>query len=80
MQPVFITKLLNLFQAVTLWITILAIPAAALVAAWHAMARSSAMDDMEAMHHSRAIRSSIIYGGVTLVIGSVVTAALGYLK
>jgi len=75
-NPAFINTIISFLNQALGWLVALAIPATALVAGYHALARASAEDEMVAAQHSRALKNSIIYGVVTILAGSIVTAIL----
>lgn len=75
-MPSFITEITSFFQTAGTWIVGLAIPAVGATAGWHALMRSTAQDEMTMIHHSRALRNTIIYGGVAILAGGIVDAIL----
>ncbi|MGE5590180.1 MAG: hypothetical protein ACM3ZA_06130 [Bacillota bacterium] len=76
MAPPFISQLLAFFSAATRWIAMLAIPATGLTVTYHALMKSTAEDDMSALHHARAIRSSLLYGAIAILGGGISSAVL----
>lgn len=76
-MPSFIAQLIAFFQTALGWVVALAVPGVGLTAGWHALMRSTAQDEMAMMHHSKALRNTVIYGGISILAGGIVTAVLG---
>lgn len=76
-MPGFISQIISFFQTALTWVAVLAIPTAGVMVTYHAIMRSTAVDEMTAMHHSRAIRNSVIYGAIAILGGGIVSAILG---
>lgn len=76
-MPSFINQLISFLQAALTWVTALAVPATALTAGYHALMRTTAQDDMAAMHHSRALKNSLVYGVIVILAGAITSAVLG---
>jgi|GEM_PF-1394870 len=76
-MPGFETQIITGFQTLMTWIAGLAIPGTGAVLGWHALMRGTAQDEMTAQHHSRAMRSAVIFGGLTIIGGALVSALLG---
>lgn len=74
--PSFISQITSFFSTALGWVTALAIPGVGLTAGWHALMRSTAQDEMTAMTHSRGLRNTILYGGVSILAGGIVSAVL----
>lgn len=75
--PSFIAQITAFFQTALGWVTALAIPGVGLTAGWHALMRSTAQDEMTMVHHSKALRNTVIYGGISILAGGIVSAILG---
>jgi len=76
-MPDFISQLINFLRSALTWVTALAIPATALTVGYHALMRTTAQDDMAAVHHSRAMKNSLMYGVIVILAGGIATAVLG---
>ena len=76
MPPSFISQITGFFSTALGWVTALAIPGVGLTAGWHALMRSLSHDEMTAMNHSRGLRNTVIYGGISILAGGIVTAVL----
>lgn len=76
-MPTFINQIISFLQTALTWVTALAIPATALTAGYHALMRATSQDDMAAMHHSRALKNSLVYGVIVILAGAITTAVLG---
>lgn len=76
-MPTFINQIIVFLQSALTWVTALAIPATALTAGYHALMRATAQDDMAAMHHSRALKNSLIYGVIVILAGAITSTVLG---
>lgn len=76
-MPSFVTQIVGFFQSALTWVTALAVPGVGLAAGWHALMRSTAQDEMTMQHHSRALRNAVIYGGIAILAGGIVSAVLG---
>jgi heme/copper-type cytochrome/quinol oxidase subunit 2 len=77
-MPTFITQVTTFFQSALTWILYITVPAVGLTAAWHALMRSTAQDESAVIHHSRALRNTIIYGGLALIAAAIVQQVLGF--
>lgn len=77
-MPAFVDQLVSFFRTALTWITILAIPATALTFGYHTLMRTTALDEMAAAHHQRAMKSSVVYGVLVILAGSIVTAVLSF--
>lgn len=76
-MPEFVVQLTGFFRTALTWVVALAIPAVALTAGYHALMRSLAQDEMAALHHTRALKGTLIYGVIVLLAGGIVSAVLG---
>ena len=76
-MPSFVTQITGFFSTALGWVTALAVPGVGLTAGWHALMRATAQDEMTMLHHSRGLRNTVIYGGISLLAGGVVSAILG---
>lgn len=79
-MPGWVTQIVSLFQAATSWIFYLAIPAVGLVMGYHALAKSTATDEMVATAHQRALGNTLKYGIITLISTGIVSTVLGFFK
>lgn len=75
-MPSFVSQLISFLQTALTWVTALAIPATALTAGYHALMRTTAQDDMAAIHHARALKNALTYGVITILAGAITTAVL----
>ena len=76
-MPSFVTQITGFFSTALGWVTALAVPGVGLTAGWHALMRATAQDEMTMLHHSRGLRNTVIYGGISLLAGGIVAAILG---
>ena len=76
-MPSFVTQITGFFSTALGWVTALAVPGVGLTAGWHALMRATAQDEMTMLHHSRGLRHTVIYGGISLLAGGIVSAILG---
>ena len=76
-MPAFGTQITGFFSTALGWVTALAVPGVGLTAGWHALMRATAQDEMTMLHHSRGLRNTVIYGGISLLAGGIVSAILG---
>ena len=76
-MPSFVTQITGFFSTALGWGTALAVPGVGLTAGWHALMRATAQDEMTMLHHSRGLRNTVIYGGISLLAGGIVSAILG---
>ena len=76
-MPSFVTQITGFFSIALGWVTALAVPGVGLTAGWHALMRATAQDEMTMLHHSRGLRNTVIYGGISLLAGGIVSAILG---
>ena len=76
-MPSFVTQIAGFFSTALGWVTALAVPGVGLTAGWHALMRATAQDEMTMLHHSRGLRNTVIYGGISLLAGGIVSAILG---
>lgn len=74
--PSFISQIVSFFQTALTWVTVLAIPAVGVTAGWHALMRSTSQDEMTALSHSKGLRNTVMYGGVSILAGGIVSAIL----
>lgn len=76
--PAFIQQIVSFLQAALTWIVALAVPATAITMGYHALMRSTAQDEMTAVHHARGMKNALVYGGVTILAGSITSAVLSF--
>lgn len=79
-MPSWVTQIVTLFQDATKWVLYVAAPAVALMAAYHAVAKGVATDEMVAAQHQRALVNTLKYGVIALISVGLVTTVLGYFK
>ena len=79
-MPSFVTQITGFFSTALGWVTALAVPGVGLTAGWHALMRATAQDEMTMLHHSRGLRNTVIYGGISLLAGGIVSAILGQFR
>ena len=76
-MPSFVTQITGFFSTALGWVTALAVPGVGLTAGWHALMRATAQDETTMLHHSRGLRNTVIYAGISLLAGGIVSAILG---
>lgn len=79
-NPAFIDQIISFLQAALNWVTALAVPATALTVGYHALMKTTAQDEMTAVAHARGMKNALIYGGTTILAGSITSAILSFFK
>ncbi|MBC7337864.1 MAG: hypothetical protein H5U01_16550 [Clostridia bacterium] len=78
--PEFVQQIISFLQAALTWVTALAVPATAITVAYHALMKSTAQDEMTAVAHARGLKNALVYGGTTILAGSITSAILSFFK
>ncbi len=74
------TDVTSLASGITAALAGLAVITTGAMVGWHSWMRSLSTDEMTGLQHSRSIRTTLIYGGLTAVAGGLASAILSYVK
>lgn len=79
-MPSFITGLQRLIQDATKWVGGLGAVSMILMVSYHALMRTTAQDEGDAMRHARAISNVLKYGIMVVISSVLVNTIVGYFK